>query len=72
LNGAPVSFGYRAIFKDINGVKKRVIELNEDEAHVVKRAFDLFLQGEGAKIIAQRLNADGFRADSTVIRAQRN
>ena len=61
LNGAPVSFGYRAIFKDINGVKKRVIELNEDEAHVVKCAFDLFLQGEGAKIIAQRLNAEGFR-----------
>jgi site-specific DNA recombinase len=60
LNGAPVSYGYRAIFKDINGVKKRVIELNEEEAPVVKRAFDLFLQGEGAKRVAERLNADGF------------
>jgi site-specific DNA recombinase len=61
LNGAPVSYGYRAIFKDINGVKKRVIELNENEAPVVKRVFDLFLQGEGAKQVAQRLNTDGFR-----------
>lgn len=61
LNGAPVSYGYQATFKDINGVEKRVIELNENEAPVVKRSFDLFLQGEGAKQIAQRLNADGFR-----------
>ena len=53
LNGAPVSYGYRTIFKDINGVKKRVIELTKNEAPVVKRAFDLFLQVEGAKQIAQ-------------------
>ena len=38
-----------------------LIELNENEAPVVKHAFDYFLQGEGAKQIAQRLNADGFR-----------
>ncbi len=61
LNGAPVSFGYRATFKNINGVKKRVIEVNENEAPIVKRAFDLFLKGEGAKNITQKLNADGFR-----------
>ena len=38
-----------------------MLELNENEAPVVKRAFELFIEGEGAKNIAQRLNADGFR-----------
>jgi site-specific DNA recombinase len=61
LNGAPVSFGYRATFKEINGVKKRLIELNEVEAPIVTRAFDLFMHGNGAKQIAQTLNAEGFR-----------
>ncbi len=61
LNGAPVSYGYQATFKQINGVKKRVLELNENEAPVVTRAFDLFSEGEGAKNIAQRLNEEGFR-----------
>jgi site-specific DNA recombinase len=61
LNGAPVAYGYQATFKQINGAKRRVLELNENEAPVVKRAFDLFFEGEGAKNIAQRLNGDGFR-----------
>ncbi len=61
LNGAPVSYGYKASFQQINGAKKRVIELNENEAPVVKRAFELFIEGEGAKNIAQRLNGEGFR-----------
>ena len=61
LNGAPVAFGYRAIFTEINEVKKRMMELDEKEAPIVRRVFDLFLQGEGAKRIAECLNVEGFR-----------
>ena len=39
-----------------------MIEVNENEAPIVKRTFDLFLEGEGAKKIAQSLNTDGFRS----------
>ncbi len=59
LNGAPMPYGYNAIYKDVNGVKKRAMELNENEAPTVRQIFSLFTQGQGAKNIAQYLNERG-------------
>lgn len=60
LNGSRIPYGYRAAISEINGVSKRVLVVNEDEARGVKRVFELSLSGEGAKDIAQTLTSEGF------------
>jgi site-specific DNA recombinase len=61
LNGARMAFGFRSVLKDFNGTPKRVMEVHPIEACAVKKAFELALNGEGAKNIAQHLSAEGFR-----------
>ena len=52
-------YGYNAVYKDVNGTKRRAMELNESESPTVRQIFALFIQGQGAKNIAQYLNERG-------------
>jgi site-specific DNA recombinase len=61
LNGARMPYGYKAAWKDFNGVQKRMMEVHSIEACAVKKVFELALDGEGAKNIAQLISAEGFR-----------
>jgi site-specific DNA recombinase len=61
FNGGLVPFGYRKIEFSVGGSHKTKLEPDEVEAPIVKRAFQMALDGKGGKEIAQMLNADGFR-----------
>ena len=61
FNGGNVPFGYRKVKVMVNGAQKTKLELNETEATIVKRAFQMALTGIGGKEIARTLNDDGLR-----------
>src|SRR4030066_127277 len=61
FNGGNVPFGYRKVKVPVNGSQKTKLELNESEAHIVKRAFQMALKGKGGKEIARVLNTEGLR-----------
>lgn len=61
FNGGNVPFGYRKVKVPVNGSQKTKLELNESEAQIVKRAFQMSLKGKGGKEIARVLNAEGLR-----------
>ena len=48
-------YGYHRYIKD----KKKTLEIYEPEARFVRMAFDLYADGIGCDLIAQRLNAEG-------------
>jgi len=53
FNGGNVPFGYRKVKVPVNGSQKTKLELNESEAQIVKRAFQMSLKGKGGKEIAR-------------------
>ncbi len=61
-NGAPPPYGYStvAVERRADAVKKR-LEINADEAEVIKRIFRLCRAGSGIRAIADELNRDGLR-----------
>jgi len=67
FNGSCVPFGYEAVETDVvghKGKKRKRLAIDEREALVVRRIYDLYLHGEngcalGLKAIAGRLNQSG-------------
>jgi site-specific DNA recombinase len=64
FNGGNVPFGYRRIKVPVNGFQKTRLELNESEAQLVKRAFQMALKGMGGKEISRVFNEEGLRTRS--------
>ena len=60
-NGGTVPFGYRSSLESHGGASKSKLVPHEREAPIVKRAFELAARGQGAKLIASSLNAEGLR-----------
>lgn len=59
-----IPYGYRSVYHDQGDGKlpPRTIEIQPDQAAVVRRVFELFAEGSlGTQGIAHRLNADGHR-----------
>ncbi len=61
FNGGIVPFSYKKVKVSAGSSQKTKIEPDEAEAAIVKRAFQMAVEGKGGKEIAQVLNADGFR-----------
>ena len=59
FNGGAVAYGYKAVHIQVNGMEKRKLEVNELEAPLVRKVFKWCLEGEGAKEIVKRFNAEG-------------
>src|SRR4030095_5220624 len=59
-NASGISYGYRATLREDKG---RMVpggrEVNEAEAAIVRRIFDMYLAGDSSKTIAKTLNAEG-------------
>lgn len=55
-NGGHIPFGYIAKKINANGNEKTTLEINSEDAVIVKKAFDLCLNGEGSKDIAKIIN----------------
>lgn len=55
FNGGRVPFGYRVAAAG----KRRRVEVNEDEAPIVRKIFEHCLSGSGCKTIAMQLNSEG-------------
>ncbi len=55
-NGGHIPFGYSSKKINVDGNEKTILEINSEEASIVKKAFDLCLNGEGAKDIAKIIN----------------
>lgn len=64
FNGGNVPFGYRKVKVPVNGSQKTKLELNDGEASIVKRAFQMALKGKGGKEIARVFNEEGLRTRS--------
>ena len=60
-NGGTVPFGYRSSVESHGGSSKSQLIPHEREAPIVKRVFELAARGQGAKLIASSLNAEGLR-----------
>ena len=60
-NGGPTPFGYRRAKIMIGNIQKSKLEPEENEAPIVRRAFQMSLAGQGGKEIAKALNRDGIR-----------
>ena len=58
-NGGSVPFGYTREVLHVAGVPKSTLALDEKEAPIVARAFELASLGKGAKEVARILNAEG-------------
>ena len=52
------TYGYRTVAAGDGTDRKRMV-IDEAEADVVRRIFDLHVQGDGMRVIAERLNRDG-------------
>ena len=63
FNGSRPPYGFRVKHtNDEKGNRKGTLEIDENEAKLVKRVFDLYVQqGLGCLEIAKRLNADGVK-----------
>lgn len=57
-------FGYRLVDVPDGKARRKSLEVDSDAAPIVKRIFDLCLQGRGAKDIAQLLNREGIQTRS--------
>ena len=60
-NGGTLPFGYRNSSESHGSTIKSKLIPDEREAPIVRRAFELAAQGQGAKEIAKSLNAEGLR-----------
>jgi site-specific DNA recombinase len=63
FNGSQPPFGYQVVQKTIDGQPRRMLEVNEEEAEIVRRIFDTYLHGldgrrVGVKRIAELLNSE--------------
>ena len=61
FNGGIIPFGYQKTTVMVGVSRRAKLEPNPKEAPIVKRAFELALEGEGAKEIAKVLNSGGYR-----------
>ena len=55
-NGGYIPFGYDAKKIIVNGNEKTILKINTENAPIIKKVFDLCLNGEGAKDIARIIN----------------
>ena len=60
-NGGAAPFGYKREVMHIAGVPKSTLAINDREAQIVARAFELACLGNGAKLVARILNAEGLK-----------
>ena len=60
-NGGTLPFGYRSSSESHGSATKSKLIPDEREAPIVRRAFELAAQGQGARKIASSLNAEGLR-----------
>ena len=63
-NGGSAPFGYRLASEQYGAVTKSRLTPDENEAPIVKSAFELAFHGQGAREIASSLNRDGMRTRS--------
>ena len=56
LNGGSITFGYKAKKVKVNGNLKTILKIDPETAPIVKKVFDLCLNGEGAKEISKIIN----------------
>jgi DNA invertase Pin-like site-specific DNA recombinase len=61
FNGGIVPFGYKKVKVSAGNTQKTQLVPDEVEAPIVKRAFQMALEGKGGKEIARVLNTEGFR-----------
>jgi DNA invertase Pin-like site-specific DNA recombinase len=64
FNGGAVAYGYKAVHIQVNGTEKRKLEINDLEAPMVRKVFKWCLEGEGAKEIVKRFNAESHKTRS--------
>lgn len=61
-NGSVPPYGYKTIPVEVRGgVTKKKLQIEENEAEIVRDAFSLCLRGNGIRTIAHTLNAKGLR-----------
>jgi DNA invertase Pin-like site-specific DNA recombinase len=60
-NGGTTPTGYRRVRVKVGNVEKSKLEIDESEAAVVKRIFNIALAGHAGKQIAKTLNRDGLK-----------
>jgi site-specific DNA recombinase len=61
LNGGRAPYGYRRVKIKIGEADKAKLETDPAHAPIVKRVFEMCLEGKGVKDIAKRLNAEGYK-----------
>ncbi len=64
LNGGKIPYGYSIEAINVNGHTKKKLVINEAEAGVVRKIFDLSTQSKGAKEITNILNNEGIKRRS--------
>lgn len=58
--GGPTPYGYKRVFKEIDGKPVGVLEVHKDDAAVVRRIFKLYTDPHGTlRSVAQQLNREG-------------
>ncbi len=62
-NGGVVPMGYKQKFVLDGSTKRSVLELDDDYAPIIRRIFEMSVNGLGAKEIAKSLNDDGLRTN---------
>ena len=60
-NGGTAPLGYRREVAHVGGISKSTLQIDEREAPIVARAFELACLGNGAKEVARILNAEGLK-----------
>ena len=61
LNGGRAPYGYRRVKVKIGEAEKAKLEADPAHAPIVKRVFQMCLDGMGVKEIAKKLNAQGYK-----------
>ena len=58
--GGPTPYGFKRVFQEVNGKPVGVLEIDKQDAAVVKRMFELYCQPRGTlRSVSQQLNAEG-------------
>ncbi|MCR4294757.1 MAG: recombinase family protein, partial [Elusimicrobia bacterium] len=61
LNGGRAPYGYRRIKVKVGEIEKAKLEAVPEHAPLVKRAFQMCIDGMGVKEIIKKLNAEGYK-----------
>lgn len=61
LNGGRAPYGYRRVKVKVGEIEKAKLEAVPEHAPLVKRAFQMCVDGMGVKEIAKKLNAEGYK-----------